>query len=530
MEQNAAMDDSGLGDFEAGSQVLQARIKKALEMKAAGRPIYPNSFFPADKVSEIRAAFGDKTAEELESTGREFKIAGRLMARRDYGKSVFFDLKDSSGKIHIYARLDRLGQEKYDWARDFDIGDIIGLVGTLFKTRTGELTILVSHVELVTKNVFPLAEKFHDMHVELRYRRRYLDLIMNDASMDVFLKRLEIIRIVREIMHRNGYMEVETPMLVPIASGANARKFETFHNALRMPLYLRIAPELHLKRLLVGGFDRVFEINKNFRNEGMDTAHNPEFTMMEFYRSYAVFSDLLDFTEELCTEVTERILGSLVFSYQSRTVDMTRPWARYKFHESLVELGGVPEIVLQSVSEAHKYLESLGVEFTGQEPLGKYLAKIFDLKVEPKLQNPTFITHYPTDISPLARRSDDNPSLTDRFELFVAGSELGNAFSELNDPFDQRVRFLRQMEEADEEKMEIDEDYVRALMYGMPPAAGEGIGIDRLVMLLTDSASISDVLLFPHMRPEDHLRGGRGEAASAEEGRPAEPASSKQGS
>jgi lysyl-tRNA synthetase class 2 len=430
------------------------------------------------------------------------------MARRDYGKSVFFDLRDSTGKIQIYARKDRLPEGSYEAVKNYDLGDIVGVTGQLFKTRTGELTLLVSQLELVTKNIFPLAEKFHEMQVELRYRRRYLDLIMNERSKQVFQIRSEIIRHIREIMGRNEYLEVETPMLVPIPSGANARPFVTFYNALRMNNYLRIAPELYLKRLLVGGFDRVYEINRNFRNEGMDTDHNPEFTMMEFYRCYASYEDLIEFTEEMFVEITEKVLKTLTFTYQEKTLDFTRPWARYTFHDCLATLGEVPQEALGDPTLARNYLLKLGVDMDKGEPLGKYLAKIFDLVVEPKLQNPTFITHYPADISPLARKNEENPSLTDRFELFIAGSEMANAFSELNDPFDQRERFLSQMEareKGDDEGMMIDEDYIRALMYGMPPAAGEGVGIDRLVMILTDSSSISDVIFFPQLKSETQV-------------------------
>ncbi|MDR1296943.1 MAG: lysine--tRNA ligase [Deltaproteobacteria bacterium] len=487
------------------SQVLQARLDKARGMAAAGRALYPNTFRPGQKISEVRAEFGELGHDDFEGLEAVRTVAGRLMARRDYGKSVFFDLRDGSGKIQIYARKDRLPEGGYEQVKNYDIGDIVGVSGTPFKTRTGELTLLVSALELVTKNVMPLAEKFHEMQTELRYRRRYLDLIMNERSFGVFQTRSEIVRLVREIMVRHGYLEVETPMLVPLASGANARPFVTRYNSLGMDFYLRVAPELNLKRLLVGGFDRVFEINRNVRNEGMDSDHNPEFTMMEFYRSYADFEDLMDFTEELFSEVALRVLGTLRFAYQGETIDFSGPWARHSLVESLTKLGGVPEEIVSDLGRAREYLKTLGVEMAPGEPLGKCQAKIFDLKVEPGLRNPTFITYYPADISPLARRNDRDPSVTDRFELFIAGSELANAFSELNDPFDQRGRFLSQMEardKGDQEGMMIDEDYVRALMYGMPPAAGEGVGIDRLVMLLTDSPNISDVLLFPQLKPE----------------------------
>ncbi|MDR1309480.1 MAG: lysine--tRNA ligase [Deltaproteobacteria bacterium] len=492
---------------EAGerSPVIQARIKKALDMAAAGCPLYPNTFRPKDKVGEVRARYGELTAEGLEAAGGAVRLAGRLMARRDYGKSIFFDLADPTGKIQIYARRDAIDPGAFELARKLDIGDIAGVSGTLFKTRTGELTVLASGMELVTKNMWPLAEKFHEMNVELRYRRRYLDLIMNEESRRVFRLRSEIVAALREFMLERGFLEVETPMMHPIPGGASARPFVTHHNSLDCQLYLRVAPELYLKRLLVGGFDRVFEINRSFRNEGLSIQHNPEFTMMEFYQSYADYRDLMDLTEEMVSGVALRVLGTTEISYQGQPVSLARPWARLSFRDSLLEVAGLPGEALDDKGLALRFLARAGVEMDQGEPLGKVLAKIFDLKVEPTLLDPTFVTSYPADISPLARRSDDDQSLTDRFELFVVGRELANAFSELNDPLDQRKRFLEQVAErdaGDEEGMFLDEDYVRALMYGMPPAAGEGVGIDRLVMLLADAASIRDVILFPHMRPD----------------------------
>jgi lysyl-tRNA synthetase class 2 len=427
------------------------------------------------------------------------------MARRDYGKSVFFDLTDASGRIQVYLRRQSGAEAALDLFKKLDLGDLVGARGRLFKTKTGELTLLPDHLELVTKALWPLPEKYHEMSAELRYRRRYVDLIMNEGSRRVFQLRTRIVSALREFLAERGFLEVETPMMHAIPGGAAAKPFETMHHALNRNLYLRIAPELYLKRLLVGGFDRVFEINRCFRNEGISVQHNPEFTALEFYQSYADFNDLMDLTEEMFTEVALKIKGSAAFTYQGRPVDFKRPWQRLRFHQALVEIGGAPPEVLTDRQAALDHLKKVGGEKSDQDALGKVQAKIFDLLVEPNLNDPTFITHYPADISPLARRNEDDPLLTDRFELFITGRELANAFSELNDPLDQRERFRHQAEAraaGDEEGMYHDEDYVRALMYGMPPAAGEGVGVDRLVMLLADVPNIKDVILFPHLRPQ----------------------------
>ncbi|MDR2442575.1 MAG: lysine--tRNA ligase [Deltaproteobacteria bacterium] len=490
---------------EEQSPVILARFQKAQAMAESGLNLYPNCFRPEHKASQIREELGSLEASELESKAYFRNLAGRLMARRDYGKSVFFDLQDSTGKIQLYARRDKLPPETYDLIQHLDIGDLVGVGGVVFKTKTGELSILLEKIELVTKSLLPLPEKFHEMSVESRYRRRYVDLIMNEESRRVFMIRTQTVAAVREFMVARGFLEVETPMMHVIPGGATAKPFETFHNSLDRTLYLRIAPELYLKRLLVGGFDRVFELNRNFRNEGLSIQHNPEFTMMEFYQSYADYNDLMDLTELMFIEVAQKVIGKTSLNYQGLAFDLKGPWARKTFHQSLVEIGHVPEDVLTSQAKALEYLANMGGQKAPGDPLGKILAKIFDLKVEPNLIEPTFITLYPADISPLARRNDLDPNLTDRFELFICGREIANAFSELNDPMDQRERFLRQVDErkaGDEEGMHYDDDYIRALMYGMPPAAGEGVGIDRLVMLLSDAASIRDVILFPHLRPE----------------------------
>ncbi|MDR2367308.1 MAG: lysine--tRNA ligase [Deltaproteobacteria bacterium] len=505
-QENILPGDESMEELSERSPVIQARVQKALDLAAAGLELYPNGFRPDHKVGDVRAEFGDLSAGEFEGKEESRKLAGRLMARRDYGKSVFFDLIDSTGKIQVYARKDKLPAETFELVKKFDIGDIVGVTGSVFKTKTGELTLLVTGIELVTKNMWPLAEKFHEMNVELKYRRRYLDLIMNEESRRVFRLRSEIVRVLREFMLGKGFLEVETPMMHPIPGGASAKPFVTHHNSLDCRLFLRVAPELYLKRLLVGGFDRVFEINRSFRNEGLSVQHNPEFTMMEFYQSYSDYAELMDLTEEMIETVALKVVNSTEITYQGEGVSLKRPWRRLTFLDALVDVGGMPREALGDREAALRHLASLGVDMGGERVLGKILAKIFDLKVEPTLLNPTFVTRYPADISPLARRSQDDPSLTDRFELFVVGREMANAFSELNDPLDQRKRFMDQVAErdsGDEEGMYLDEDYVRALMYGMPPAAGEGLGIDRLVMLLADAASIRDVLLFPHMRPDN---------------------------
>jgi lysyl-tRNA synthetase class 2 len=489
---------------EESSQVLEARIKKSAQL-AEIAPIYPNTFRPKHDALEIHKELGEKTAEDLEADPQIRVVAGRLMAKRDYGKSAFYDLLDPTGKIQLYLRRDRLDPAAFDLAKRLDIGDHVGASGRIFKTKTGELSVLVDRLELVTKSLWPLPEKFHEMSVELKYRRRYVDLIMSEASRRVFKIRSKVVTYIRRFLDERGFLEVETPMLHPIPGGAAAKPFVTHYNALDREMFLRIAPELYLKRLLVGGLGRVYEINRNFRNEGLSIQHNPEFTMLEFYQAYADFNDLMDLTEAMFSGVAREILGTEEISYQGTPVSLKSPWRRVTFREALREIGEVPEGVLYDRNEALAHLASLGEEKSSNDPLGKIQSKIFDLTVEPLLSDPTFVTMYPADVSPLARRTDADPELTDRFELFVTGRELANGFSELNDPLDQRDRFLAQVAEreaGDEESMYFDEDYVRALMYGMPPAAGEGVGIDRLVMLLTDSASIRDVILFPQLRAE----------------------------
>jgi lysyl-tRNA synthetase class 2 len=429
-----------------------------------------------------------------------------MMAKRIMGKAAFTHLKDMSGKIQLFIQRDSLPEGLYLSFKKWDLGDIVGAEGVMFKTKTGELSVKVDSLRLLTKSVRPLPEKFHGLtDTESRYRQRYIDLIMNDASRDVFKTRVQVIQYIRNFLNGRNFMEVETPMMQAIPGGATARPFTTYHNALDMDLFLRIAPELYLKRLVVGGFERVYEINRNFRNEGLSTRHNPEFTMIEFYEAYADYHDLMDTTEAMLRGITEEVLGSTTVNYQGDTYDFGKPFARMTIKESILHFNPeLSEAQLDDMEQARAVAEGLGIPLKESYGLGKVQIEIFEKTVEHRLMHPTFITAYPTEVSPLARRNDDDPFVTDRFEFFVGGREIANGFSELNDYEDQAERFRAQVAEkeaGDDEAMHYDEDYVTALEHGMPPTAGEGIGIDRLVMLFTDSPSIRDVLLFPHMRP-----------------------------
>ncbi|MBG0789646.1 MAG: lysine--tRNA ligase [Desulfovibrionaceae bacterium] len=489
------------------NSVIKTRVEKACGLLDDNIHLYPNDFRRDAEISEIRDKCGHVDGETLDKDDREYSVAGRVVSYRSFGKVTFFHLQDRSGNIQVYAARDELGPEAYQRFKKTDIGDIVGVVGTLFRTKTEELTIKTRGFKLITKSMRPLPEKYHGLKdVETRYRQRYVDLIVTPKTKEIFKARTAIVREMRNFFDERGFMEVETPMMQPIPGGATAKPFETYHNALDMKLYMRIAPELYLKRLLVGGLERVYEINRNFRNEGISTQHNPEFTMLEFYWAYANFEDLMDLTEELFARIAERVTGSTVVEYQGDKIDLTvGAWHRVPFHKSLETIGGVPPEVYADYEKCKALVKEKGEKVVEGEKLGKLQAKLFDLLVEPRLVQPHFIYHYPTDISPLSRRNEENPDLTDRFELFMTGREMANAFSELNDPVDQRGRFEIQVQEkeaGDEEAHFMDEDYVRALEYGMPPAAGQGIGIDRLVMLLTDSASIREVILFPLLRPE----------------------------
>lgn len=487
--------------------VMRERIRKAEEMEAAGVPLFPNGFPVPDTIGHILATYKDYSGSTLEAESPSFTIAGRILAIRSFGKSTFMHIQDAGGKLQAYFQQNQLGKDAFALVKELDLGDIIRVHGTLFRTRTEELTLLARDFRLLAKSFRPLPEKYHGLRdIEIRYRQRYVDLIVNEEVRQIFRKRAKIVQIIRQFLNDRNFLEVETPMMQHIPGGATAKPFKTFHNALGMELFLRIAPELYLKRLLVGGLDRVYELNRNFRNEGVSTQHNPEFTMLEFYMAYATYEDLMQLTEELfCTVAAGVNEGSLQIEYQGDSIDLTPPWPRLRLLDALTDIGGLSPSAVRNPEETARLAREMGIQPERHEGHGKLLTKLFDLTVEPKLIQPTFITHYPMEVSPLSRRNDEDPSVTDRFELFIAGKEMANAFSELNDPREQRQRFLQQIEArraGDEEAHLMDEDYIRALEYGMPPAAGEGIGIDRLVMLFTDSPSIRDVILFPLMRAE----------------------------
>ncbi|SKA77490.1 lysyl-tRNA synthetase, class II [Paucidesulfovibrio gracilis DSM 16080] len=489
------------------NSVIKTRVEKACALLESGVSLYPNDFSRDTYIQDIWDDFADAEAEQLETLDKTFSVAGRIMAWRSFGKVTFFQIQDRTSRIQVYAARDDLGSDVYGLFKKSEVGDVVGVRGALFRTKTGELTIAADYFQLMSKSLRPLPEKYHGLKdVEIRYRQRYVDLIVTKRTREIFQKRTQIVRSLRNYMDSRGFMEVETPMMQPIPGGATAKPFETHHNAMDMKLYMRIAPELYLKRLVVGGFEQVYEINRNFRNEGISTQHNPEFTMMEFYWAYATFEDLMDLTEDMFAKVAREVCGSSVIEYQGQTVDLTPgKWVRMTFHDSLEKIGGVAPEVYTDYEQCRALVKQKGEKVVEGEKLGKLQAKLFDILVEPNLVQPHFIYHYPTDISPLSRRNEQNPDLTDRFELFMTGREMANAFSELNDPLDQRERFEEQVREkdaGDEEAHFMDEDYVRALEYGMPPAAGQGVGIDRLVMLLTDSASIREVILFPLLRPE----------------------------
>ena len=490
--------------MEELSELLMQRRRKVDALWEAGINPYPNDFRQEHTSADLLKGFGELL--EIPENGQTFSVAGRMIARRSFGKAAFIQLQDRKGRMQLYVRKDVIGEEAFEVFENFDIGDIAGAEGWPFRTKTGELSLHVTKIRLLTKSLLPLPEKFHGLtDVETRYRQRYVDLIVNPEVRDVFIKRAKIVSLIRDFMVNRDFLEVETPMMQPIPGGATARPFITHHNALDMDLYLRIAPELYLKRLVVGGFDRVFEINRNFRNEGISIRHNPEFTMMEFYQAYATFSDLMDFTEELLCHVASELLGTLDFSYQGAPISFQRPWKRVSVKEAIMEYGGVDAKTVNDRELAFTYAKQIGLDLPENIGYGKLITEIFEEVAEPKLIQPTFVTDYPTEVSPLSRKSDHDPEFVDRFEFFCAGREMANAFSELNDPVDQKERFLSQVEAkkgGDEEAHYMDEDYIRALEYGLPPTAGEGIGIDRLVMLLTDSPSIRDVILFPQLRKE----------------------------
>jgi lysyl-tRNA synthetase class 2 len=490
--------------MEEISELLLQRRRKVDSLWEAGINPYPNDFKPKHTSADVVAAYGDK--EQVDAASDVFVVAGRILARRSFGKAAFIQLQDRKGRVQLYVKKDEIGDDAFEAFESFDIGDIVGAEGHPFRTKTGELSLHAHSIRLLVKSLHPLPEKFHGLtDVETRYRQRYVDLIVNPEVREIFIKRSRIVNLIRSFMTNRDFLEVETPMMQQIPGGATARPFITHHNALDMQLYLRIAPELYLKRLVVGGLERVFEINRNFRNEGISVRHNPEFTMMEFYQAYATYEDLMDFTEELFCHVAHEVLGTLDFTNQGLEISFQRPWKRLTVREAILEYGDVEPKQLDDRDLAMAYARSIGLDLPAEIGHGKLLMEIFEEVAEHKLIQPTFITAYPTEVSPLSRKNDLHPELVDRFELIIAGREIANAFSELNDPVDQKERFLSQVAEkdkGDEEAHYMDEDYVRALEYGLPPTAGEGIGIDRLVMLLTDSASIRDVILFPQLRKE----------------------------
>jgi lysyl-tRNA synthetase class 2 len=492
--------------MDEANEQRQQRIKKLDVLREAGVAPYGTRFDAKDRAGDLIRLHGQKTKETLEQERIPCTIAGRIVALRRFGKAAFAVLQDGSERLQTYLKKDLLSSQAYTVTEQLDLGDWIGVTGILFRTKTNEFTVEVHELTFLSKALRPLPEKWHGLtDVETRYRQRYVDLIANPDVHGIFAIRSRMITGIRAFLIERGFLEVETPMMHPIPGGAAAKPFVTHHNALGVDLYLRIAPELYLKRLIVGGFPRVFEINRNFRNEGISTIHNPEFTMLEFYVSYADYQDLIRLTEELISSLAQQLLGTTVIEYQSQTINLAPPWRRWSYHQAILEVNGLAPAVLTDREQALAAAKQLNVPVDPKWPLFNIVNEIFEETVEPRLEQPTFITDYPIEISPLARRKDADPALTDRFELYIAGREIANAFSELNDPLDQRERFegqAAQREAGNEEAHVVDEDFLRALEYGMPPTAGEGIGIDRLIMLFTNQASIRDVVLFPQLRPE----------------------------
>ena len=487
------------------NELIAQRRAKLVTQRERGIA-FPNDFRRDALAQDLHDQHEHKDEPTLEASPIEIKIAGRIMTRRLMGKASFVTVQDMSGRIQLYVRQDEIPEGVYDEFKQWDMGDIIGAEGTLFKTKTGELSVRVKKIVLLTKSLRPLPDKYHGLtDQELRYRQRYLDLLVNDTTRKTFIMRTKIVDCIREFLKSRDFLEVETPMMQVLPGGAAARPFITHHNVLDMPLYLRIAPELYLKRLVVGGFERVFEINRNFRNEGLSVRHNPEFTMLEFYQAYADYHDLMDLTEELFRKIAQDVIGNPEITYQGEAYDLAKPFIRMTLFDSILKFNsGLTAENLATIEAARKTAKQLEIPLQDVYGLGKIQVEIFEKTVEHKLKQPTFITEYPAEVSPLARRNDENEFITDRFELFIGGREIANGFSELNDAEDQAERFQQQVEvkeSGDDEAMPYDADYVMALEYGLPPTAGEGIGIDRLVMFFTDSPSIRDVILFPHMKP-----------------------------
>ncbi len=499
--------DETLRRVHAEINLVEERRAKLSAFRKAGNP-FPNDFRREDISRDLHSQYGEHSSEMLEAKLRTVSVAGRMVLKRVMGKASFATIQDMSGRIQLYVTNDNAGAAAHEAFKHYDLGDILGAQGMLFRTRTGELSVRVTNLRLLTKSLRPLPEKFHGLtDQEQKYRQRYLDLITNEDSRKVFLTRSRIIQSIREFFAARGYLEVETPMMHPIPGGAAARPFTTHHNALDMGLYLRIAPELYLKRLVVGGMEKVFEINRNFRNEGISTRHNPEFTMLEFYEAYQDHTYLMNFTETMLRDVATKVLGATKVSYQGREFDLAQSFQRLTITQAVQKFH--PEYTDSQLSDRAWLVGAMrlaGIAFKPEDGIGGLQLSLFDATTEHLLFDPTFIVDYPAEVSPLARRNDVNPAITDRFELYIAGREIANGFSELNDPEDQAARFLEQAkakEAGDAEAMHYDADYIRALEYGLPPTAGEGIGIDRLIMLFTDSPSIRDVILFPQLRKED---------------------------
>ena len=506
-------------------RIEQERRQKRADLEELGVNVYPTRFDRSHTVSEAFDAFQSRSAEELESDPVRVKTAGRIVAVNKFGKAGFLRLSDGAGRLQVYVRRDEVEGDSFAIYKKLDLGDFIGVEGTMFRTKTDELTVKVKKLTFLSKALKPLPEKWHGLaDVETRYRQRYLDLIANESTRNVFVTRSRLIQEMRRFFDDHGYIEVETPMLQTIAGGAVARPFKTFHNALGMELYLRIAPELFLKRLTVGGMEKVYEINRNFRNEGISTKHNPEFTMLEFYEAYSDYEAMMSLTEALFAQLADNVNKSSVLTYGEHAIDITPPFRRLPMlegvHEAIVAKGQSVEIdELRDSARLLELARALNVELDPGAPWGKLLMEMFEALVEPELIQPTFVVDYPLDVSPLSKKKRDDETLVERFELFVAGMECANGFSELNDPDDQRARFeaqLKERERGDAEAHVMDEDYVRALMHGLPPTGGEGVGIDRLAMLFTDSHSIRDVILFPHLRPEAGRDAGAADADGEE--------------
>ena len=485
---------------------IENRLAKLSQLEESGIPGFPNDFRPTKSTSDLVAAYGEMTAEELKEIPEVFSVAGRIMTLRSMGKAAFLHIKDRAGLFQLFVRKNDVGEDSYAAFKLFEMGDIVGATGRIMKTQTGELSLFVSEIRLLTKALRPLPEKFHGLQdIETRFRQRYVDLIMNDRVRELFVARSAIVKYIRSFLDDRAFMEVETPMMHPVAGGAAARPFITHHNALDIDLFLRIAPELYLKRLLVGGLERVYEINRNFRNEGLSHKHNPEFTMLEFYWAYATFEDLMTLTEEMISGVFEHLGRGMTIEVDGKELSMSAPFRRLRLADSLSIVGGLPAEKVSDAGFLAEWLRQREVNVKEGWGLGKLQVEVYDHAVEDKLWEPTFITHHPVETSPLSRRNAEDPSVVDRFELIIGGREIANAFSELNDPRDQRARLEAQMDAraaGDDEAHQLDHDFLRALEFGMPPAAGEGIGIDRLVMLATGMDNIKEAILFPLLRPE----------------------------